>query len=408
MSLRIDLSCIGVGTLLRGGELIVEQLASHLALAGHDVTLYQAGPARADAPYAARVLPLPYRFYDLVAPPLQPTLASVAGRLRRYGALSCITAFCAAAQAAALRRRPDVFVVQHGWPEAHLQVALQRLGVRTVALGNGPLRSDALLVASSLDAFVATNPVQAEWARYFHGAPVTLLKMGVDLQRFHPQGEAEPRVLALPGPRVILCGALIAIKRVELAIDALVALGRGSLILVGEGPLRAVLAARLAQVLPGRHLLAGAVPHQALGRWYRAAEVLAFPSAPAETAGQVVLEAMACGTPVVASADPIRRWLVGAGGLTTEVEEPRRFAAAIDAVVQGGTTQRAAAQRAAARVQAERSGWPQVAASFAALCADLQRGRPVRPEYQRDGEEPPPRSRSGEGLRPAPSRRAPA
>lgn len=379
--MRIAMSCIGLGSLLRGGELIVAQLAAHLAAAGHAVTMYQAGPARDDAPYRTRVIPLPYRFYDLVAPPLRPTLAALRGRLRRYRALGCIAAFAAAAHADALRRRPDVFVLQHGWPEAYLQPALQRAGICTVALGNGPLRSDALMASSSLDAFVATNPVQAEWARYFHRAPVTLMKMGVDLRRFEPAGEAAIEGLALAAPRVVMCGALIAIKRVELAIAALEALGRGSLILVGEGPLRQELARQLARRLPGRHLLAGSIPHGRLPRWYRAADVLAFPSAPAETAGQVVLEAMACGTPVVASDDPIRRWLVGAGGITTAVEEPARFAAAIDAVVRGG-----APLRQRARAQAETCGWERTARGFAALCADLRRGRSVRASYDEDDE----------------------
>src|SRR5581483_11733132 len=134
---------------------------------------------------------------------------------------------------------------------------------------------------------------------------------------------------------------LIPVKRVHLAVAALGRLSRGSLVVVGDGPERLALEALGRARLPGRCHFAGAVPRAEIGAWYRAADVLAFPSSAVETGGLVLLEAMSCGTPVVATDDPTRRWLVGAGGRTVRVEDEGAFAAALGEVAVAGL-QRAA------------------------------------------------------------------
>ena len=76
--------------------------------------------------------------------------------------------------------------------------------------------------------------------------------------------------------------------------DAFATLGEGTLTFVGEGPLRPRLEGR-----PGV-MLAGAVPHDEVARRLAAADVLCQPSL-IEPLGQALLEAMACGRPVVAT-----------------------------------------------------------------------------------------------------------
>lgn len=373
--LRIGMSCIALGRILRGGELIVAQLASHLAARGHEVTVYQSGPRLEEARFRSVVLPVPFHFYDLEAPPLGLSAAALRGRLRRVQALAAIWGFSSAVMADALRRRYDVFLIQQPRPEGDLHKLLRRrCGTRVLALGNGPLRGDALMVCGGLDAFIATSPVQASWARYFHASPVTLLKMGVDLRRFTATGPAAPEVQALPAPRVLMCGALIPLKRVHLAIEALARLQRGSLIVVGDGAEREALRALGERRLPGRVLFTGAVPHRDLAAYYRAADVLAFPSTSAETSGQVILEAMACGTPAVATDDSTRLWMVGEGGLLAPVEDADAFARALAQASDGS-------MRAAARRQAERCGWDRVAEGFERLCLDLLGGHAPDPAY---------------------------
>lgn len=131
------------------------------------------------------------------------------------------------------------------------------------------------------------------------------LRNGVDLQRFVPEPRAAARVrLQLPVEgRMLLCvGHLIERKGQYLAIDALPALPADvRLVLAGEGPERAALL-RQAERLGVRERVhfAGVVPQTELKWWYSAADALALCSS-REGWANVLLEAMACGTPVIAT-----------------------------------------------------------------------------------------------------------
>ena len=71
--------------------------------------------------------------------------------------------------------------------------------------------------------------------------------------------------------------------------------------LVGDGPQRGRLQARAAAPgLAGRVVFAGAVGHETLPLWYRAADLTVLPSL-SEGVPNVLLESLACGTPFVAS-----------------------------------------------------------------------------------------------------------
>jgi glycosyltransferase involved in cell wall biosynthesis len=83
-------------------------------------------------------------------------------------------------------------------------------------------------------------------------------------------------------------------KNVVALADAFALLGRGSLVFVGDGPLRPALEGR-----PGVHL-AGRVPHADVPGWIAACDVLCQPSL-VEPFGQAALEAMAMARSVVAT-----------------------------------------------------------------------------------------------------------
>ena len=141
---------------------------------------------------------------------------------------------------------------------------------------------------------------------------ISVLRNGVDLHQFRPLDPSSAREeCKLEGPVLLSVGHLIERKRHHLAIEALAELPGWMLAIVGEGPERGPLeelARRLG--LSGRVVFCGAQPHSTLARFYSAADVLILASS-REGWANVLLEAMACGTPVVASNIPGNPEVVG-------------------------------------------------------------------------------------------------
>jgi glycosyltransferase involved in cell wall biosynthesis len=135
------------------------------------------------------------------------------------------------------------------------------------------------------------------------GAQVNLIPHGVDLEHFQPAPlpAAEPL-------RMLAVGRLVEKKGFHVLLKAVARLRCAfSLRIVGEGPEQARLASMIAEFgMAERVTLCGAKTHEELPQEYNAAHVLVAPSL-TDTAGDrdglpnVVLEAMACGRPVVAT-----------------------------------------------------------------------------------------------------------
>ena len=135
------------------------------------------------------------------------------------------------------------------------------------------------------------------------GARITVLRNGVDLAGFRPPVDraAARAALGLTRPTLLCVGHLIARKGHGRVIEALDRLPGHDLLIVGEGPDRARLEALAART--GRVRLLGARPHAELPAIYGAADLLVLAS-DREGWANVLLESMACGTPVVASDIP--------------------------------------------------------------------------------------------------------
>jgi len=126
---------------------------------------------------------------------------------------------------------------------------------------------------------------------------VEVIDCGVDLERFRGRDGVAARVEVGwdgPAPRFLFVGGLDDRKNVLRLVEAFRSLGRGSLVLVGDGPLRARVKGAPGVTAVGR------VPHERVGDWIAACEVLCLPST-VEPLGQVVLEAMASERSVVAT-----------------------------------------------------------------------------------------------------------
>jgi glycosyltransferase involved in cell wall biosynthesis len=126
---------------------------------------------------------------------------------------------------------------------------------------------------------------------------VEVIDSGVDLDRFQGGDAAAARAgLGWEGePPFLLClGTLTERKNVVRLAEAFEALGEGSLVFVGEGPLRPQLEGR------PRVRLIGSVPHADVPDWITACDVLCQPSL-VEPFGQALLEALASERPVLAT-----------------------------------------------------------------------------------------------------------
>lgn len=131
---------------------------------------------------------------------------------------------------------------------------------------------------------------------------VTVLRNGVDLALFHPQGRSEARArLALGGNILLSVGHLIERKGHDLILRAMPDLPDFRLLIAGEGPDRAALEAlAIGLGIAQRVTFLGGVEHWQMQSIYAAADALVLASS-REGWPNVLLEAMACGTPVVAS-----------------------------------------------------------------------------------------------------------
>jgi glycosyltransferase involved in cell wall biosynthesis len=132
---------------------------------------------------------------------------------------------------------------------------------------------------------------------------IAIVMNGVDPTLFHVRDRAAARrELGLPdGPLALYVGNLKPEKGVQDLAQAWERVARelpdARLALVGGGPLRTALEA----ALPPRATLVGAQPLDAVPRWMAACDVLVLPSH-IEGTPNAVLEALACGRRVVASA----------------------------------------------------------------------------------------------------------
>lgn len=168
-------------------------------------------------------------------------------------------------------------------------------------------------VVGKADRIVCCSQAERALLLEIYGAEpsrVTVVPCGVDLERFRPLEKGQARqLLGLPQrPTLLYVGRLEPLKGVDLLLGAAAQLGEGAdfqlLIVGGErrpgGERRRLqgLARRLG--LDGRAAFLGPVPHQRLPLYYSAADVLLAPSY-YESFGMAALEAMACGTPVVAA-----------------------------------------------------------------------------------------------------------
>lgn len=129
-----------------------------------------------------------------------------------------------------------------------------------------------------------------------------VLRNGVDCERFRPLERGSVReALSMKRRTLLSVGNLLAFKGHGIAIEALALLPECDLVVVGDGPDRGAFEALARQCgVATRVRFAGLLGQEALAQYYAAADALVLASS-REGWPNVLLEAMACGTPVIAT-----------------------------------------------------------------------------------------------------------
>ena len=251
----------------------------------------------------------------------------------------------------AMRRNgamPDLIDAHYLYPDGVAAVWLgRRFGVKVVLTARGSdvtqlpdhrvPRALILRAAAEADGLVTVSRgLRDALVRLGVAAEtITVLRNGVDLSMFPPQDQAACRAaLGVAGPTLVSVGGLIPRKGHDLTIAALAALPGWRLLIAGEGPERGALEALAERLgVADRVRLLGPVPHTQLARLYGAADLSVLSSA-REGWANVLLESMACGTPVVASPIPGNDEVVqgGAAGLIAAARTPGAIADAVRAL----------------------------------------------------------------------------
>jgi glycosyltransferase involved in cell wall biosynthesis len=218
--------------------------------------------------------------------------------------------------AARLRRRPLVAYAHGG-------------DVADYAVRSRVHRTLARWVARGAAAVVVNSRDTAGYVERF-GVAAEVVSPGVDLGRFAPatapERQAARLLLGLPdGPLVLLLGALSERKGADVFAAALDLAPGWRGVAVGDGPL----AGELERRGPGL-IVRPPVPASEVPGWLRAVDAVAVPSR-REPLGLAAVEALACGTPVVASATGGLLEVVrdGENGLLVQPDDAEALAGAL-------------------------------------------------------------------------------
>jgi glycosyltransferase involved in cell wall biosynthesis len=199
------------------------------------------------------------------------------------------------------------------------------------------------------------------------GAPeerTLVLRNGVDLARFTPRDRERARsALGVTGFVLVSVGSLISRKGHDLTIRMVAQRPDCTLLIAGSGPLRGELEALAARLgVAGRVRFLGEVAHADLSEVYAAADVSVLASS-REGWANVLLEAMACGVPVLATD------VNGAGEIVRSPAAGRLVRErTVEALGHGlDELRRTLPSRAQTRRYAEGFGWRQIAEANRAL-----------------------------------------
>lgn len=199
-------------------------------------------------------------------------------------------------------------------------------------------------------AILASTPSVASTLRARGLTQVRAWGRGVDFATFGASGARDPEIAALTKPVQLYVGRLAVEKNIE---AFLASAHPGTKVVVGDGPARGALESRFPDAV-----FLGSRSGTMLAAAYRTADVLVFPSR-TDTFGLVMIEALACGTPVAAF--PV------AGPLDVLDERVGAMSENLEAAIEEALTR----DRMACAAYAGRFSWASSARQFLAALAPV-------------------------------------
>lgn len=210
--------------------------------------------------------------------------------------------------------------------------------------------------------FVPISSQALKWSRKVNPLVKSIyIPNGVDTSKFKPEGEKISTDLKKP---VILCvGALTKAKRIDLVIKAVSKIGGASLLIVGVGEEEKNLRSLGDRLLKGRFEIKS-FPYERMPEVYRAADIFTLVSEPYHSFENVLVEAMATNLPVVANNDPIRKEIVGDGGILVDPTSTNEYSKAIEKAIKTDWGNKP-------REQAKKFEWDDIALRYRKLISTL-------------------------------------
>jgi len=209
-----------------------------------------------------------------------------------------------------------------------------------------------------------------------------ILPNGVDIHAFQPQPDRQRlrESLSLPIDAQVV-GFVAALdtahhyKGLSILLRALAAQSFAGtyLLVVGDGDLKEQYRHQVHELgIPERVVFYGAAGHEVLPSLYQACDVVTMPSLVPESFGLVVIEALACGVPVIASDGPGVRSLLqhGSNGLLVEPGNVAMLAEAIRYLLQDDAARRRMGQLGRAKIK-ERYDWAQIGIQLETIYQDV-------------------------------------
>lgn len=194
----------------------------------------------------------------------------------------------------------------------------------------------------------------------WNGPLAVIPQFGVDMERFRPDAAARAdarRRLGLQGEFVVgFGGRLVEEKGIHLLVPVLLRNAGARLLVVGDGPERQTLleALQSAGVAERVHVI-GQIDSLEMPFWLNAMDALVLPSLTGrrwmEQFGRILIEAMACGVPVIGSSSGEIPAVIGDAGIIVPEGDPAALAGAVAHFVDSPDERQRFAERGRTRVQ---------------------------------------------------------